>query len=875
MKTTVLVCLGPRMASASRDPQSKSGKMRWFGRLRKHRIRLLAATCVFGWFVGGAWAQAIGITGEVNPAMAPFDDLITSLMQKYAIPGGQLAVTQNGKLVLAHGYTGLRNDAAVQPDSLFRIASLTKQLTSIAVLQLVQQGKLSLDDRPFAILADIQPLLGAAEDPRLATITIRHLLQHSGGWDRDSTGYDPMFDSLHIASVAGVLSPPSTRDIIRYMRGRALDFTPGTRYVYSNFGYAVLGRVIEKITGASYEQYVRSNVLAPVGVNDMQIGQTLIAGRQPGEVMYYMEPGTAPVQSVFASSPGSLPWPYGGFCLEAMDSHGGWLASAIDLLKFWNGIDGRRGNALLTPASVQLMTARPSIPDWSSTSYWYGMGFLIRPSGGDNNWWHDGSLPGTRTWTVRTYNGYAWAALFNQRMNDSTMDSQFVTDLDNGLWSASAAVKSWPATDQFSSYPKNSNPLSLLSALAPANAAAGGPGFTLTVTGSGFVQASTVQWNGANRPTAFVSSTQLTAAISTTDISTLGTAPVTVANPLPGGGISAPLKFTVTSNPVPSLTNLTPATVAAGGPAFTLTLTGSGFVQSSVALWNGNSRPTTFINTTQLSAAISIADISTAGSNQVTVNNPSPGGGMSPAMKFAVMGPVQTGPVITSVQDAESTLKTVVSGEWIAIYGTNLANTSRSWGTAGFSDNNLPTALSGVSVKFNGLPAAVYYISPAQLNVQAPAGLAGAVSVTATNNGATSAAFNVTAAQNAPSLFNYAAGSSVYPAAVHADGVLIGNPAFTVGARMAVPSETIILFVNGLAAAPSGTLIGAPIPYPNPVTVTIGSVDAPVGYAGLVSPGQYQLNVKVPAALAPGDHPIVVSTAGVTSPAGITLPVGQ
>src|ERR1035438_3287416 len=187
----------------------------------------------------------------------------------------------------------------------------------------------------------------------------------------------------------------------------------------------------------------------------------------------------------------------------------------------------------------------------------------------------------------------------------------------------------------------------------------------------------------------------------------------------------------------------------------------------------------------------------------------------------------------------------------------------------------LPTALSGVSVKFNGLPAAVYYISPAQLNVQAPAGLAGAVSVTATNNGATSAAFNVTAAQNAPSLFNYAAGSSVYPAAVHADGVLIGNPAVTVGARMAVPSETIILFVNGLAAAPSGTLIGAPIPYPNPVTVTIGSVDAPVGYAGLVSPGQYQLNVKVPAALAPGDHPIVVSTAGVTSPAGITLPVGQ
>jgi N-acyl-D-amino-acid deacylase len=261
-----------------------------------------------------------------------------------------------------------------------------------------------------------------------------------------------MFDSLHIASVVGVASPPSTRDIIRYMRGRPLDFAPGTRYVYSNFGYAVLGRIIEKITGVTYEQYVRTNVFTPVGITDMKIGQTLIAGKQQGEVTYYMEPGAALAHSVFATSPGSLPWPYGGFSLEAMDSHGGWLASAIDLLKFWNGIDGRRGNALLTSSSLGLLTARPAIPDWAATSYWYGLGFLIRPSGGDANWWHDGSLPGTRTWAVRTYNGYAWAALFNERRSDSTLDSQFANELDNGLWNAAAAVSNWPTIDLFPAY---------------------------------------------------------------------------------------------------------------------------------------------------------------------------------------------------------------------------------------------------------------------------------------------------------------------------------------------------------------------------------------------------------------------------------------
>jgi CubicO group peptidase (beta-lactamase class C family) len=423
-------------------------------RLRQ-RLCSLAFACIVGVFTAAPTeAQTVSVTGEINPALAPFDQLMTGLMQKYGLPGGQLAVTQNGRLVLAHGYgwADSENQVAVQPDSLFRIASLSKQLTSVAVLQLVQQGKLSLDDHAFAIFSDIQPLPGAVEDSRIAKITIRNLLQHSGGWDRDSTNYDPLFDSPHIASAVGVPSPPSAWDIIRYMLGRSLDFSPGTRFVYSNFGYAVLGRIIEKITGLAYEEYVRSNVLAPVGVTDMKIAHSLITGRQPGEVRYYMEPGTPLAQSVFDCSPGTVPWPYGGSYLEARDSAGGWLASAIDLLKFWNGIDGRRGSALLSQSSLQQMTARPSIPDWARSSSWYGMGFFIQPIGSDANWWHGGSFPGTRTWVVRTYNGYAWAALFNEGRNDPDLDNKFNRDLDIGLSYAYRAVTKWPSTDLFPSF---------------------------------------------------------------------------------------------------------------------------------------------------------------------------------------------------------------------------------------------------------------------------------------------------------------------------------------------------------------------------------------------------------------------------------------
>ncbi len=180
-----------------------------------------------------------------------------------------------------------------------------------------------------------------------------------------------------------------------------------------------------------------------------------------------------------------------------------------------------------------------------------------------------------------------------------------------------------------------SNPSPTIASLNPAVAAAGGAAFTLTVNGSNFIAGSVVRWNGSNRTTNFVSGTELTAAIPASDIATAGTASLTVFNPAPGGGVSNTATFTI-NNPAPAIGSLSPNQATAGGAAFTLTVNGSNFVNGSVVRWNGADRQTTFGGVTQLTAAIPASDIAAAGTANVTVFNPAPGGGLSNALPFTI-----------------------------------------------------------------------------------------------------------------------------------------------------------------------------------------------------------------------------------------------
>jgi uncharacterized protein (TIGR03437 family) len=214
------------------------------------------------------------------------------------------------------------------------------------------------------------------------------------------------------------------------------------------------------------------------------------------------------------------------------------------------------------------------------------------------------------------------------------------------------------------------------------------------------------------------------------------------------------------------------------------------------------------------------------------------------------------GPFIASVQDAESARASVVPGEWAAIYGQNLSVTTRIWSSGDFDGNSLPTTLDGVSVEFGGVPAALYFVSPGQLDVQVPDGLSGTVPVFVTVNGTQSVVYTATVVPSAPSLFVYANGPTVYAAATHVDGSLIGDPLVTPNSSPASPGETIVLYVNGLQASPSGTIISSPVPDNSPVTVTIGGVSASVTFQGLVSTGLFQINTVVPTGLGSGSYSI-------------------
>jgi len=404
-------------------------------------------------------AQDIPITGAAVPGMGSYDQAIPDLMRKYAIPGGAVAVVRDGKLIYARGfgYADVENKTPVQPDALFRIASVSKPITSAAIMKLVEEGQLQLDDPVAPFIADLTPAPGATVDPRWEQITIRHLLDHTAGWDRDKPngGFDPMFLPAIAAAAVGAPAPASAETVIRYMKGLPLDFDPGTKHVYSNFGYAILGRVIERLSGMPYEEYVRARVLQPVGANRTRLGRTRMNEAWPGEVKYYMpgEPGlglTAPlVPSVFPGE-GAVPITYGGFYLEALDSHGGWVSSSVDLLRFMGGVDGRANRPdILSAALIAEMTSNGAVVPCSGGSCYYAGGWLIRPLQGDANWWHGGSLPGTTTLLVRSYHNFSWAALFNARSPKGNFDGE----LDAALWNALGQATSFPAHDLFPTFP--------------------------------------------------------------------------------------------------------------------------------------------------------------------------------------------------------------------------------------------------------------------------------------------------------------------------------------------------------------------------------------------------------------------------------------
>ena len=397
-----------------------------------------------------AEVESVGVTGRGDKRLEPLDRVMTDFVSRHQLPGASLAVTRNGRLVYARGF-GLADRQSgdpVLPTSRFRIASLSKPVTSVAILQLVEAGRLKLDD-PVAEILGLEPEVDARRSRR---VTVRQCLQHTGGWDR-SDSFDPMFQSIRISRVLDTKAPAGPAEVIRFMKKWPLDFDPGTRYAYSNYGYCLLGRVIEKISGQSYERYVQARVLKPMGVTRMRIGRTRIEGRAKGEVRYHVD-GEKVGVSVFEEDLGKRgSRAYGAWNLEAMDSHGAWIASAVDMVRFASALESPGRKPFLKMESLDEMFEPPAAPvsrksDGSVEDVFYGLGFSVRRLGdGRMNQWHTGSLPGTSTLLVRRPDGMAGAVMFTSRR--SCAGKNPASAIDPLVHGAVDAVTEWPDGDAF------------------------------------------------------------------------------------------------------------------------------------------------------------------------------------------------------------------------------------------------------------------------------------------------------------------------------------------------------------------------------------------------------------------------------------------
>jgi CubicO group peptidase (beta-lactamase class C family) len=346
-------------------------------------------------------------TAEATPSeRSSMSNLALAFMQQYDVPGLSVAVGRAGALVYedAFGFADREKREAVSPMHLFRIASVTKPITSVAIFSLIEVGRIRLTDRIFGPGAITGTDYGRPPyrlDRRgVDDITVEDLLAHtSGGWSNSQA--DPMF-----------MNPEMNHaQLIEWtLRTRPLDHSPGQQYAYSNFGYCVLGRVIEKVTGQPYAAYVRNSVLKRCGINDMTIAGNTLAQRRPEEVKYYGQ--------------GFNPY---GMNVTRMDSHGGWIARPADLVQFLMHVSGfATPPNILKPETVAIMTAP------SDANAGYAKGWMVNRA---NNWWHGGSLPGTATIAVRTHSGFCWAAFANIRCSN--------INLDKLVWDMVREVKSW------------------------------------------------------------------------------------------------------------------------------------------------------------------------------------------------------------------------------------------------------------------------------------------------------------------------------------------------------------------------------------------------------------------------------------------------
>jgi CubicO group peptidase (beta-lactamase class C family) len=367
------------------------------------------------------------------------DDCMEKFRQQNGLKGVSVAIVKDEKLVFVKGY-GFANVEAgipVTPNLLFRIASVSKLITAVAIMKLVENSKISLDSKVFGkygILNDDQFL--HIKDSRLEKITVQDLLNHSGGWTQHYG--DLAFLPKIVSRVVGDPLPVKIDSYIKFVTTHRLHYEPGSRSVYSNIGYVILGKVIAKVTGADYETFVRKEILERIGIMDMKLGGSFLEEAFPNEVKYYQPDDGQPVES-FDGSNRMVLKTYGGNDIHLLGSAGGWLASSIDLMKLIVAIDNDpKVKDILSQESIQKMIQVD--PNGLDPLGWRGTNEM-------GEWWRTGTLPGSSALLKREPNGFSWVILSN---TSNYKGPRLAIEMNRVMSHILLKVEHWPEYDLFS-----------------------------------------------------------------------------------------------------------------------------------------------------------------------------------------------------------------------------------------------------------------------------------------------------------------------------------------------------------------------------------------------------------------------------------------
>lgn len=358
-------------------------------------------------------------------------------LQQWNLAGMTMSIVKDGKLVFAHGYgySDAETQQQVSPGNLFRVASVSKLITAVAIMKLVEKKTITLDSKVFgpkAILKD--PIFNSVIDKRLYNITIRQLLAHTGGW---SSHYgDPAFNSLIVLERTGEKGAATIESYCRFVATRKLHFEPGTRSSYSNMGYMFLGKVISAVTGRKYEDFVRKEVLIPAGILDMHVGRSYLSDKRLNEVKYY-ESEQGPMIPAYDGSGRMVPKPYGGNPIELLGPAGGWIASSVELAKLMVLIDGFRNVPDMFPQSlISQMVDEDELRG--------PLGWKVVKKNGD--WIRTGSMAGTSAIMKRQSNGFSWVVIIN---SSSWKGPRLPAYINYMMGKIEKKITNWPKTDLF------------------------------------------------------------------------------------------------------------------------------------------------------------------------------------------------------------------------------------------------------------------------------------------------------------------------------------------------------------------------------------------------------------------------------------------